>query len=1019
MMPVYMDASQPCQMRPQGYYHQGYGNSPHHMTMDAPTQCYGNFPAYNAYWPPCYPPQVPYYPHCMNHSGFHPHASYAPPCYIQPPFPVGYQPWYDSEKDMSGKHNSPQICNSKNDRGVVIEEHEPEIEKGNQGEAVLPVRSTNYPYPIVWIPHGNAQNQDRGSSVGSEIHEQSPAEVKAPENMAVQKSVPKSWNGCFPFDESTIKSLAQNQDCKKAQNGKTIELPFDISKLKSLLQGQDGKEAQIQKNKEEPGQLPYPVVWIPSHGKREDVEASDNKKSSDKGHNLKSSPTDQGRKIQNEGKEGNIECKVLADAEEKTSIRNIPVESNPQGPRNILVKLLENHMPKPTEPTKEVAKNLPVENIRKERSSSSPKASRLPPVCLRVDPSPKKKSGGSRSLSPPIRKEEPLSKLSSLRHSMEAERKFVPEACNVKCEEIGKDMKMSEGRLSATGTEVSNSEIARPCETKERGEKPGKKTFTEEEAARNIQSRYRGYDVRRREPLKKLKEIATVREQMSDIKKRIQMLEVSTDQHIEEKEVVVLTEMVMNLLLKLDSVQGLHPSIRDYRKSLARELSDIQDKLDSLGNSKAIAEKEAVKENVEITSQTSGSPVNLEHSQLADANKIVFDSDAERVFHPSIKEHPLSLVTVIDEQPAAEAEEGTGLSETLATDLEPVTDKGIYEAVLTSTTAPEKITSQISDCPVNLEHSQFTEEKQMVSDSNTENLLLSSEKHPMSVLNTTDGQPAAEAEDGSGLFGILVSQPEPATETSIPDAVATLTSVPEKIGEIETVLPINAPSADENGMRVINREEEKGVVRSLEKPPHKFVQVVETTCGQDLNACEAKANAPDNEDRKEDNATILPAEKDIELSELPVGVSDEETQLLSRDSSACASEGEMTGMDPEKRSQERIDADHSSDSTQGIGQETCNLTLEEKEESPETQVIVKEQPQESEVIEHETRKESNKLVEENQRFKEMMEALVKAGREQLEVISKLTGRVKSLEKKLSHKKRIKRRKSCRTTDAVL
>ncbi|CAH8266139.1 unnamed protein product [Arabidopsis lyrata] len=1050
MMPVYTDPSQPCQMRPQGYYHQGFGNNSQHMTMDAPPSCHGScvhgsFPAYNAYWPPFYPPQpqVPYHQCCMNHAGFHPpHASYAPPCYVHPPFPVGYQPWYDADKDVPGKHHcakcSPQICNPKSGRGVVIEEHEPETEKGKQGEAVLPVRSTNCPYPIIWIPHENARNQEHGSSFGSGNHNQPSVEVKAPENMTIQKSFPQSWHGCFPFDESTMKSLVQNQDRKKAQTGKTVELPFDISKLKSLLQGQDMKEAQIQKNKEEsgqltyptswtpsrgkrddveasesskedrktmqngktveypfdisklksllqgqdvkeaqnqknkeePGQVPYPIFWIPSYEKREDVEASESKKSSNEGRNLESCSSDphvnEGQKIQKEGKERNFECNVLSDADEKSSVRNIPVKNHLQEPRNIPVKLSENHLPKPTERTKRFAKNESVKDTTKEQSSSSSKASKLPPVCLRVDPLPKKRNGGSKSVNHPKQMEESKeTKIASPLRSKKAESTTVSEACNVKCEEANEEKKMAEGSLNALGTEkesvesnsnlqeVSNCEIVKPCEAKDNRELPAKKTFTEEEAARIIQSMYRGYDVRRWEPIKKLKEIATIREQMGDVKRRIEALEVFNDQHIEEKEIIVNGEMVMNLLLKLDAVEGLHPSIRDFRKSLARELSDIQDKLDSLKNSCASAKKEAVKEQVEIKSQPSDSPVNLEHSQLAEENKMVSDSNLEKV------------------------------------------------------------------------------------------LLLSPEEHPMSVLSRTDekqAEPAAEAEKGSGLFETLATDSEQATENA---AAASSTTIPEKIGEVETVVPCSSPSADGNGKTVTNVEENKALVESLEEPINGLPQVVEETetnsTREPENASEvfeAEANASENEDRKGEDDTVLHPEKDVELSELPVGVIDEETEPLSQDSSSSyICEGKMTAMDPKTVSHEEIEVDHSPDNSKGIGQETSE-PQDEKEQSPETKVIVKEQPLEPEVIlneqppepeitEPEISKETKKLMEENQRFKETMETLVKAGREQLEVISKLTSRVKSLEKKLSHKKKtqIRRRASkpmsASPTDAVL
>ncbi|XP_010518292.1 PREDICTED: BAG family molecular chaperone regulator 6-like [Camelina sativa] len=1068
MMPVYMDSSQSCQMRPQGYYYQGFGNNSQHITTDAQPHghgscVHGNFPPYNnACWPPCYPPQVPHHQCCLNHYGFHPpHGAYAPLCYLHPPFPFGYQQaWYDPDKDVPGKPAdyhcgkcSPQMCNPKNGRGVVIEEHEPEIDKGDQGETVT--RSTNCPYPIIWIPHEYARNQEHGNSHGSENHDQPPAEVKAPENMTIQKKIPKSWNGCFPFDESAMKSLVQNQDRKKVpQNGSTVELPFDISKLRSLLQGHDMKEAQIQKNKEEsgqlqyptswipsrgklddvdasessnedmknmqnwktmkcpfdisklnslfqgqdvkegqtqknkgePGQLPYPKFWIPSYGKWEDVEASESKESGNKGLNLESCPSDHhGNEGQKNQKEGNSDSNVLSDAEEKSSVRNIPVRNHLQEPRNIPVKLSENHLPKPAEPTKRIAKNEPVKNSEKKQSSSSPKASRLPPVCLRVDPLPKKRNGGSKSLSPPKRKEESITSeetkdMSSLL-SKKAESRTVPEACNVKCEEANKEMTMSEESVHAIGTEEetvesnpnlqerSNCGIVKPCATKENREQPAKKTFTQEESARIIQSRYRGYDVRRWEPIKKLKEIATIREQMGDVKNRIQALEVSTDQHIEEKEIVVLGEMVMNLLLKVDAVQGLHPSIRDYRKSLARELSSIQEKLDSVKNSSAIVKKEVVNEQLLINSQPCDSSMNLEHSQLAEENKMVSDSNTEKV-------HVLSPVD-----------------------------------------------------------------------------------HSMSVLYSTDEQPNDEAEGGSGLFETLATDPKQT-------AAASSTPIPEKMGEGDIVLPVNPLLAVGNRMTLTNIEVKKPVVENLEEPLKELQQVVEETHGtsstQDpdiaTEASEAEAKESEKEDRKESNDTVLPQEEDVELSELPVGVIDDETQLLSQDSSSYTHETQVTAMEPARASQEENDVYYLPDNSKGIGQETSE-PQDERQESPETEVIVreespetgfvvgeespetgvvvkdqpqpletgvvKEQPPETEATEHEISEETKKLMEENKRFKETMETLVKAGREQLEVISKLTGRVKSLEKKLSRKKRtqIRRRAtkpmSASSIDAIL
>ncbi|KAH0881934.1 hypothetical protein HID58_058030 [Brassica napus] len=1037
MMPMYVNSSQPGQMRPQGgCCYEGFGNYPHHVTMDAsspascehwPTQspCYGscvhgNFPAYSPYWPPtpCYPPQAPYHTCWMNH---HPQT---PPCYVHQPFPVGYQHGFEPEKNRCTKCSS-QISSPKNGTGVVIEEHEPETEKRrDNGEAVNDVRSTNYPYPIVWIPHENARKQEHGSQ------KQPPAQIKAPESEStkVQKADPKSWNGCFPLDENTIKSLIQNQDRNKLQNG---ELPFDINKLKSLLQGQGQGQGQGQTQRsKDPGQLQYPIFWIPSQGKQEDVEASEKKERGNEGSDLKSVSPDHLNNGQCDNR--NVVGNAVSDAEEKSLVRNIPVESYKE-PTSIPVKLLENH---PPEPARSIVKTEPAEDARKGQRSSPPKASRLPPVCLRVDPLPKRRSGGSKSLSPPRRKEQTLTseqtKVASPLNSKMVETRTIPESCNVEYEEANKENNTSEGYPKPAGTEKEpvetksdlqgvNCEIVKPCEAKENEEKPAKKTFSEEEATKIIQSRYRGYDVRRWEPIKKLKEIATVRKQMSDVKKRVQALELSADQHTDGKEIVVLGEMVMSLLLKLDSVQGLHPSIRDYRKSLARELSDMQENIDSL---KTISVE---KEQVDTTSQTSDPLVNLEERQLAEENKMVSDSNTEKDCPASSEEHLTSLKNTTDGQLVAEAEEVTGLSETLATDPEPASETGVCEA--DSTTIPEKIeapeamtvTNEEDKVMVKKLEEPFPELQQEVettlgSENSSEvsetvangsengdikrddDSVLSSEK--IEAVETVQPVNSSSADENEMTVTTVEKLEDPLHELpqvveatggsyfegvdEVSETVVSASEIEDGKGEDDYVLPseeneaaetigqVNSLSADADEMTVTNVDRDQVMVEKLEEP-----RVVETTDEQafeglenDTEVSEAVANASETEDRKGDDDSVWPSEKDVELSDLPVGVIHEEVQLLTQDSLSSPGE-EKTVVDPSK---EGTNVDHSST---GIGQGS-ELGMSE---------------------------ETKRLMEENQRFKETVETLVKAGREQLEVISKLTGRVKSLEKKLSQKKR--------------
>lgn len=103
-------------------------------------------------------------------------------------------------------------------------------------------------------------------------------------------------------------------------------------------------------------------------------------------------------------------------------------------------------------------------------------------------------------------------------------------------------------------------------------------------------------------------------------------------------------------------------------------------------------------------------------------------------------------------------------------------------------------------------------------------------------------------------------------------------------------------------------------------------------------------------------------------------------------------------------------------------QETCQDKKEviNQKQLEETECIMEngemeEQPSGSEITEEDvlvtaipemTVEKGNKLVEENARLREMMEKLMEAGKEQLNVVSSLTGRVKDLERKLSRKKKL-------------
>lgn len=145
---------------------------------------------------------------------------------------------------------------------------------------------------------------------------------------------------------------------------------------------------------------------------------------------------------------------------------------------------------------------------------------------------------------------------------------------NDRCEEVSPDLAANEMNFksSAAGkideeavqgkSNDSGCQIEEDKGNSEGHERPGDKTkefgtinLSEAEAAVIIQSAYRGYEVRRWEPLKKLKQIANISEEVAKLNNPIQALESHPDTHDNDKWRNILGENIMNLLLKLDTIQ--------------------------------------------------------------------------------------------------------------------------------------------------------------------------------------------------------------------------------------------------------------------------------------------------------------------------------------------------------------------------------------------------------------------------------------------------------------------------------
>ncbi|KAH7863482.1 hypothetical protein Vadar_018053 [Vaccinium darrowii] len=597
--PMKMDMSR----SPAPYETWPYGGNYGHMV---PVGCHGccnhsNFPGYWGYRPPYpyYPPpqQFPY------HGGYPSSPETYPVHYVPPPNYSMGQPRYEYDKNVAGDHHCcgcpNHLCSRKEDKGVKIEEHEPELEKGTSGgkttgNSLVPVDLKNQGYPIVWLPPEylikEQKNLIQPRLKGTDEY---PHDTKSDEKLKPAEREPSVRNGWFPYD---------------------------VNKLTSLNHG--GDRTQNQPN-EDMNQFPFPIFWMPY--KPQEEEKGDHKgANSGQVSNEKSLPS-LTPAAQFLGSDDSMSQPRASEEKIEGEGGSKPVEKKHATQKIIPVKqLVEQEKVKKGDEAKPQVVNVkekedseekkPSESDTKRQSSSPPKASKLPPVCLRVDPLPKRRNGSngsSRSPSPPghkgksedlVAKKEMNKKETKVDESVGGRtRKVSGEDCKFRSQpqvpvshaidsqkEILKSQSKEErksGGVVEPKTETLKEQLG---ENKAKVEKPEevkqveRKKLSEAEAAVVIQSAYRGFQVRRWEPLKKMKKIAEVREQAAEIRSRVEALESCRDISRDNKQRVVIGESIMSLLLKLDTIQGLLPSVRDCRKSVAKELVSLQEKLDSL-----------------------------------------------------------------------------------------------------------------------------------------------------------------------------------------------------------------------------------------------------------------------------------------------------------------------------------------------------------------------------------------------------------------------------------------------------
>ncbi|KAK6920051.1 BAG domain [Dillenia turbinata] len=709
-------------------------------------------PCYYSCRPPYpYPPQPVY--HCYGNFPAFPGANAVH--YVPPPHYSVEQPRYEYDKNVptmyycgSCPHHS---SNFKGDKSVKIEEHEPEVVKERDG-SVVPFQWKNSPYPIMWMPPGYLQHAEhrRPSDLQVKNEDETPYITKVADGNVISEERRPSWRGGrLPHDMANIGSLWYGGDTKKDQqqakeenkNQSPLPIIWMPSYWKSEDQEQEQHQVGSQKHEGEPkkaqepakdekqNQFQLPVFRMPSYNKPEELELEHQQGDLGSKHvreqpwNFQIIPTklprhDDDTEKPAEKKEANTNEAPLEIAAGRTIDKSIPVKQEERlTEKSIPVGQEEQPAVKKTaEGVKRKTRDIPVKHIGDNQemkpsktgaeSKSSPKTTKLPPVCLRVDPLPRKKSR-SRPSSPPgmkekcstssektkeIHKETKVGKVEEQQNDGK-NKEIVPKdnPCDQEQTRSLTDMPTHICDVGSTKLVAQSAETgyAEPWFEAEKGarvaenhkdeetitkdhesadesktaedegdkevndmsiEELKRKNLSDAEAATVIQSLYRGFQVRKWEPPKKLKQIAEVREKMLEVRNRIQELESSPHLWRDDKTRLVISETIMTLLLKLDTIQSLQPSVRERRKSVAKELVSLQEKLDFLsaqkveGQTEAASTAESVEDvtadrtNTKLCIQAQGGEIGGECGQ--DISQVDMDGSSDTAEQQQCQEQP-------------------------------------------------------------------------------------------------------------------------------------------------------------------------------------------------------------------------------------------------------------------------------------------------------------------------------------------------------------------------------------------
>ncbi|XP_078177498.1 BCL-2-associated athanogene 6 [Carex rostrata] len=858
----------------------------------------------------------------------------------------------------------------------------------------------NYPTQYPQIDHTKSQTHCCGcpNHVCNGTHNPK-VKIDEEKHDVDQRKIP---NNAYPYFWFSPRNNVQQDEIEKQNEKREAQFPWPIVWM---------PEDEVKEKEKKDTQIPWPLTWMPEEDAKE----------------TKIIPL----KFLEHGDKDQTEMPKFPVVEKKQGVKRIPVMEKKDG-------------------SEKVGKEQPVKESTRDKTMEK-KLSKLPPVCLRVDPPSHKKPTNGSSKENKNKKEVKVVEVKGAKDErkereievnkgLKEERKIddVRRVSMPKEDKIKKEIKVADVR-GAEGKELKERDIQGE-DLKEKMEERKvvsvkRSKISEQDAAVLIQSVYRGYNVRRWDPLEKLKKIRSVHEKAQELMGRMQNVEESAIQ-LEKKELLVLGETIMNLLLQLDTIQGLHPTVREARKSVARELVSLQEKLDSLEKLKAVETQANEAQQPQLEVQPTASTVSSDSCKLASEQVDLQSSEAptmECVMTQKEDEkaqsatdfHPIEEILVKNEDDACSAPESQVtpfLGDTEPTDLLPETIAGENNLDALNAQSPQTenvelhATEVVPSIAIEGNTTELTPAVTSFESSTDASHVLSESMHDTAV--TSSG-----TED--------IHDKEVAPRVAVNEGVNQAAIIPEtnNLGEDGYVEEIQIRATENDARKEIAPEVESEAV-AKEVDSKEAVVAQEESHGRDTGASVENFELPAIEDGKpsnkeskvEDNeiapdsAVTASPEAKVHVTEvLPEvgyvnedGASAEKVELLATEVDKSVENKSMVPDEVTALPENEVTSLPENENPDGFQKMEELNELQAEVHSNLVQTDAMEVAPEVTSTDDATEVsklgwKENKLVEENEKLRDMLEKLLEAGRNQLDVISGLNERVKGLEKRLERK----------------